>query len=129
MYNKPQPFIYHRRPEEPAILISRLLLHMSGSYVARMSQHLFGLPQKMNEIYGGQSDHSHLSFYHWKLTQLKHSVGTRAFTLSSPSLPLNLCFKAYIFQNLFSRQKPKSGSLYHFACMKRFLTRIFNSPQ
>ena len=78
---------------------------MRGTYEACP----FGLPERMNEIQRGQSDQARLSFYHGKLTQLKHSVGTRALTLSSPALPLNPCFKAYIFLNLFTRQKLKSG--------------------
>ena len=64
---------------------------MRGTYEASP----FGFPVRiMNQIQTGQSDQGCLSFYHGKLTQLKHSVGTRAFTMSSPALPLNLCFKA-----------------------------------
>ena len=49
---------YCERPEEPAILIYRLLLRMSGTYVATM--HLFGLWLRMIGMHRTQSDQARL---------------------------------------------------------------------
>ena len=87
--------------------------YVSIYFTIRHARHLRSLPVWTSSKNERNSERAIWSsafiFLSWELTQLKHSVGTRAFTLSSPALPLNLCFKAYIFQNLFTRQKLKSG--------------------
>ena len=56
---------YCGRQEEPAILISRLQVDIThASHVC--SQHLFGLPLRMNGMYRTQFDHARLDLiYNW----------------------------------------------------------------
>ena len=81
---------YWGRQEEPAILISRLFLPMRRDSHVR-SQHLFGLPLRMNVMHGTQFHHARIDHLHVKLTQII-AMEQKRFDLRSllPTLP-NLC--------------------------------------
>ena len=69
----------HRRQEEPAILISRLLLYTHALHVC---SHLFGLPQRKYGMHRTQFEHVHLDLislvipYHFD-HHTKHSTGLK----------------------------------------------------
>ena len=48
-------------------------------------------------------------FLSWETYTVKAQRWNKSVYIELALTPLNLCFKAYIFQNSFSRQKPKSG--------------------
>ena len=68
---------YWGRQEEPAILISRLFLPMRRDSHVR-SQHLFGLPLRMNVMHGTQFHHARIDHLSRK-TYADHSNGAKAF--------------------------------------------------
>ena len=86
-------FINCGRQEEPAIVISRLLLRMRRMYVA--SSCLFGLPLRMNGMRRTQFDHARLHL------QLTRNLITLVLTichvkrLQSTALPHSVTFGYY----------------------------------
>ena len=88
---------YWGRQEEPAILISRLFLPMRGDSHVR-SQHLFGLPLRMNVMHGTQFHHArfdHLS----RKTYANHSNGAKAFWPSIIVVHTRLVITSYYLNN------------------------------
>ena len=102
------------RPEDPTILISRLLLRMCGTQVA--PAHSFGLPLRMNGMHTTQSDHERLTFDQVKLLQ-KVSQSDHEPWLHVLTLLYNMCW----FNNVRTCSRYVRCCLNNIFCWKKCL--------